>query len=98
MVAAPKSTPYLPEWSFWTSTIGMSPMVLHRAGSALSSESGQVPRGPAGGLGPVGATLPSVTRMPSESGSGREGPAVSEWRCRGSRRDGRGRAPRREAP
>ncbi len=27
----------------------------------------------------------------------REGPAVSEWRCRGSRRDGRGRAPTGEA-
>jgi hypothetical protein len=43
------------------------------------------------------ATLPCVTRMPSESGSGRESPAVSDWRCRGSRPDGRGRAPRRDA-
>jgi hypothetical protein len=30
VVAAPTSTPYLPEWFFCTSTIGISPVAGHR--------------------------------------------------------------------
>jgi hypothetical protein len=93
VVAAPTGTPYLPEWSFLDVHNCLVP------GVEAPEWFGVVVRiraGAAGGWARLERRCLGATRMPSESGSGREGPAVSEWQCRESRRDGRGRAPRRE--